>query len=144
MKVAPSFDRHGRKAVGIRGQTNGTLKGATLGLQKNHVLKKCRPFRPHFFSESSSHGLTAAAIKSRAMRRFPEIMMKHVYTFLAILFLVALTGPSASACQCAGEGTPCQQYWEASTVFIGTVIEARLVNVKSGEYEHQRGAHFDR
>jgi hypothetical protein len=63
--------------------------------------------------------------------------MKHVYKFLAVVFLVVVTGPSALACQCAGEGKPCQQYWEASAVFIGTVIEGRLVNEKSGEYEHQ-------
>ena len=43
----------------------------------------------------------------------------------------------AFACSCAGPSAPCEEYWEATAVFIGTVIEGKLVTVKEGDFEHQ-------
>ena len=66
--------------------------------------------------------------------------MTRTLIFVFALLIVGLCGVDARACQCAGEGAPCQQYWEASAVFIGTVIESRLVLVKIGEFEHEQRA----
>jgi hypothetical protein len=66
--------------------------------------------------------------------------MKRFYIMLILLGAVACASSRAMACSCAGESAPCQQYWESSAVFIGTVIEGRLVTVKEGDYEHQRRA----
>src|SRR5687768_11690451 len=68
------------------------------------------------------------------------INMPRTLIFILALFIVGFCGVDARACSCAGEGAPCQEYWEASAVFIGTVIEVRLVKVKEGDYELQRRA----
>jgi hypothetical protein len=62
--------------------------------------------------------------------------MPRTLIFILALFIVGFCGVDVRACTCAGEGAPCQQYWEASAVFIGTVIEGREVKVKQGEFEH--------
>lgn len=67
-------------------------------------------------------------------------MLRTLITFIFALILIGVAGVDARACQCAGEGVPCQQYWEASAVFIGTVIEGRPVKVKSGDFEHEQRA----
>ena len=43
------------------------------------------------------------------------------------------------ACDCRGEGIkPCQEYWRADVVFIGTVATIRTVPKKEGAYEFRR------
>lgn len=40
----------------------------------------------------------------------------------ALLFVLAVSGAEArAACSCAGEAPPCEAYWQASAVFVGTV-----------------------
>ena len=63
--------------------------------------------------------------------------MPRTLIFIFALFIVGWCSVDARACSCAGESAPCQAYWETSAVFIGTVIEGRLVTVKEGDYEHQ-------
>lgn len=66
--------------------------------------------------------------------------MPRTLIFILALFIVGLCGVDARACSCAGQSAPCEEYWEASAVFIGTVIEGRLVSVKEGDFEHQMNA----
>lgn len=66
--------------------------------------------------------------------------MRRSFILIIVLFIVSLCGVEARACQCAGESKPCEEYWRVSAVFIGTVIEGRLVTVKEGDYEHQQRA----
>lgn len=66
--------------------------------------------------------------------------MPRTLIFILALFIVGLCGVDARACSCAGPSAPCQEYWEATAVFIGTVIEGKLVTVKEGDYEHQQRA----
>jgi metalloproteinase inhibitor 2 len=66
-------------------------------------------------------------------------MPRTLILILAVL-IVGLCAVDARACTCSGERAACQAYWEASAVFIGTVIEGRLVTVKEGDYEHQMNA----
>src|SRR5688572_8834756 len=68
------------------------------------------------------------------------IQMPRTLIFILALFIVGLSGVEARACSCAGEGAPCQEYWESTAVFIGTVIEGKLVTVKEGDFEHQTRA----
>jgi hypothetical protein len=56
------------------------------------------------------------------------------------LITIALCSVDVRACTCAGGSAPCQQYWEASAVFIGTVIEGRRVTVNEGDYKRQMNA----
>ena len=51
-----------------------------------------------------------------------------------ILAVLAFEGASVFACECAGERPACQEYGEASAVFIGTVINSRIVTVKESPY----------
>src|SRR5437764_3457196 len=60
-----------------------------------------------------------------------------ILTSIAVLVLVA---SRTFACECAGSRPPCQEYWEASVVFIGTVINSRTVTVKEGTYPEQMRA----
>ena len=66
--------------------------------------------------------------------------MPRTLIFILALFIVGLWSVDARACSCAGERAPCQEYWESTAVFIGTVIEGREVKVKEGDYEFQRRA----
>lgn len=66
--------------------------------------------------------------------------MPRTLIFILALFIVGLCGVDARACSCAGESAPCQEYWEVTAVFIGTVIEGPLVTVKEGEFKHQQRA----
>ena len=63
--------------------------------------------------------------------------MPRTLIFILALFIVGLCGVDARACSCAGPSAPCEEYWEATAVFIGTVIEGKLVTVKESDYEHQ-------
>jgi hypothetical protein len=66
--------------------------------------------------------------------------MKRVLIILAALVLITAAAARASACSCAGETAPCQAYWEASAVFVGTVINGRSVTVKDAGFEHEMRA----
>ena len=66
--------------------------------------------------------------------------MPRTLVFILALFIVGLCSVDARACSCAGESAPCQEYWEVTAVFIGTVIEGHLVTVKESGYEHQMNA----
>ena len=66
--------------------------------------------------------------------------MPRTLIIILALFIVGLGGVDARACSCAGENAPCEEYWEATAVFIGTVVEGKLVTVKEGDYEHQTRA----
>jgi hypothetical protein len=65
-----------------------------------------------------------------------RIKLLLIFAFL----IIGLGAVDARACTCAGERAPCEEYWQASAVFIGTVIEGQLVNVKDGDFEHQMNA----
>lgn len=60
--------------------------------------------------------------------------MNRVKVFVFLLFMVGLLTVEANACSCAGKGTPCQDYWKASAVFIGTVTYSSPYTSKLGEY----------
>lgn len=66
--------------------------------------------------------------------------MPRTLIFILAVFIVGLCSVDARACSCAGERAACQEYWESSAVFLGTVIEVRLLKVKEGNYEFQRRA----
>lgn len=54
----------------------------------------------------------------------------------ALLLLVFSAG-NVSACSCAGGTVPCQAYGQASAVFLGTVINSRVVTTQRGEFASQ-------
>ncbi len=41
----------------------------------------------------------------------------------------------ANACSCAGSPPPCEAYWDASAVFVGTVIFSTTTKIKLGDFE---------
>ncbi|MDQ3668234.1 MAG: carboxypeptidase regulatory-like domain-containing protein [Acidobacteriota bacterium] len=59
--------------------------------------------------------------------------------FIAITFFafLALSAGITLACSCL-ERVPCQAYGEASAVFVGTVIDSRIIIVKQGNHEIER------
>ena len=64
--------------------------------------------------------------------------MKQFCLLLVLTAVVFLSAQRASACSCAfGGGGVCQDYWEVSAVFVGTVIDSRRVTVKAESYERQ-------
>lgn len=68
--------------------------------------------------------------------------MRMISARPAILFFLAITLflclPSrVDACSCMGPGPVCQDYWGASVVFVGTVIDSKLVPIKIGGFDHQ-------
>ncbi len=56
---------------------------------------------------------------------------------LSSVFLVTFA-TEVSACQCAGSLLPCEAYWNASAVFVGTVTFSTTIKTKRGEYETTR------
>jgi 5-hydroxyisourate hydrolase-like protein (transthyretin family) len=50
------------------------------------------------------------------------------------LFLIAFA-THAKACQCAGSQPPCQAYWDASAVFVGTVTFSTTTKIKQSGFE---------
>src|SRR5688572_25515685 len=66
-------------------------------------------------------------------------MMK---TFLKFAFLLALglfSATEASACYCMfGGGAVCQENWNASAVFVGTVIDSKIIDVKRGDFDSKQ------
>lgn len=55
---------------------------------------------------------------------------KKPLTLLAGLFILALAPAYAGVCQCAQAGSPCEEFVQATAVFIGTVTGSE--KVKSG------------
>jgi len=65
--------------------------------------------------------------------------MRWLFIAVTVLGLVALSAGNALACSCL-ERAPCQAYGEASAVFIGTVIDSRIIGTKQDKYERSRRA----
>ena len=48
-----------------------------------------------------------------------------------LTWLVVLCEPSY-ACTCQRPGAPCEEYWRADAIFVGTVTGIRAVKVETG------------
>lgn len=58
---------------------------------------------------------------------------------LGLLFLLlVLFAGETNACSCAGPGVPCQAYWDASAVFVGTVSYSSRVTLDEGNYQRSQ------
>jgi len=66
--------------------------------------------------------------------------MNYRHVLLTTLAVITLGAGRAFACECAGNRPVCQEYWEVSAVFVGTVINTRTVTVKEGAYPQQMRA----
>jgi Carboxypeptidase regulatory-like domain/Tissue inhibitor of metalloproteinase len=64
--------------------------------------------------------------------------MRRLFIAGAAVAMLFMSAGKAVACSCAGVEVPCQAYGQASAVFVGTVIESRVVTVKRGNYDTQR------
>ena len=60
--------------------------------------------------------------------------MRWLFIAITAFAFVALSAGSALACSCL-ESAPCQAYGEASAVFVGTVIDSRVITTKQDKYE---------
>ena len=60
--------------------------------------------------------------------------MRSIVRFLFVLLLLLTISSAALACTCAGTRAPCQSYWEAKAVFVGTVIDGKEVTFKRQGY----------
>jgi hypothetical protein len=65
--------------------------------------------------------------------------MKSLLVTVSVLSFLTLSAGNALACSCA-EQAPCQAFDAASVVFIGTVIDSRLIKVTQDNYERDRMA----
>ena len=54
---------------------------------------------------------------------------------LVLTFLLFLFADEGNACSCAGTQMPCEAYWKASAVFLGTVTYTTTSTTKQGEYD---------
>jgi len=64
--------------------------------------------------------------------------MRFRFALFIVMALLLVSAKTGYGCSCAFGGVSvCQEYWEASAVFVGTVIESRIVSVKEGNYERQ-------
>lgn len=61
--------------------------------------------------------------------------MKILLASCLFLFVFAT---QAAACTCGGPGAPCQAYWDASAVFVGTVTFSSTTKVKEAGYEFEK------
>jgi len=66
--------------------------------------------------------------------------MKAKYTLLTLFTVLSLGTARVLACECAGNRPVCQEYWDVSAIFVGTVINSRTVTVKEGTYPEQMRA----
>jgi hypothetical protein len=65
--------------------------------------------------------------------------MRAFCNLVVVLGLMLLSPRAAHGCDCAfGGSAVCQDYWTASAVFVGTVIEVKTVNTKREDYEQQQ------
>lgn len=57
--------------------------------------------------------------------------------FVFLSFLLLVFADESNACSCAGDPMPCESYWKASAVFLGTVTNSTTTktNSKPGEYD---------
>jgi hypothetical protein len=66
-------------------------------------------------------------------------MKKVFHKFCFLLALSLLSVAEAYGCDCMfGGGAVCQDYWKAAAVFVGTVIDSKVVTVKRGDYDTQQ------
>ena len=54
---------------------------------------------------------------------------------LAALLVLIAFATHANACSCAGTRQPCEAYWNASAVFVGTVSFKTTTQIKDGDFE---------
>ncbi len=65
--------------------------------------------------------------------------MRCLFIAIIVFALMALSAGNALACSCV-ERLPCQAYGEASAVFVGTVIDSRIITIKQANYGRSRRA----
>ncbi len=65
--------------------------------------------------------------------------MRWLFIVFTVFALVTLSAVTGLACSCA-ERLPCQAYAEASAVFVGTVIDSRIITTRQAKYERSRRA----
>jgi len=53
---------------------------------------------------------------------------------MLLAFGLPMFATEAVACQCGGEGKPCEEYWKASVVFAGVVTGSARVTLDQGDY----------
>lgn len=65
--------------------------------------------------------------------------MRWLFIAITGFAFVTLSAGDVPACSCA-ERLPCQAYGAASSVFVGTVIDSRMITTKQGNYERSMRA----
>jgi hypothetical protein len=55
-----------------------------------------------------------------------------------MLLLFSITATEVNACSCRGPRPPCEAYWEASAVFIGTVTSNSTIPLKIEGHQYQQ------
>ena len=60
--------------------------------------------------------------------------------FFFLSFLLFAFADESNACSCAGAPLPCESYWTASAVFLGTVTSSKNANPKPGQDNFYRRA----
>jgi Carboxypeptidase regulatory-like domain/Tissue inhibitor of metalloproteinase len=63
--------------------------------------------------------------------------MRWLLITIGAFSLAVLSAGNALACSCAAR-LPCQAYGDASAVFIGTVIDSRMINVTQSNYKRNK------
>ena len=64
--------------------------------------------------------------------------MRILRSFSCVIVLLLVGFVEVCACDCQfGGGAVCQDYWKASAVFVGTVIDSKTVSIKRDNYEEQ-------
>ena len=67
--------------------------------------------------------------------------MKRLVLFFAILLCIAVFSSVVRACQCVEYGTPtCAEYWRSDAVFVGHLVEIKVVQMKNYTYRRLRFA----
>jgi hypothetical protein len=61
--------------------------------------------------------------------------MKKLVFLIFLLFAFPVEG---NACSCAGTRVPCEAYWNASAVFLGTVSYSRTTTTKVGDFDSRQ------
>ena len=63
--------------------------------------------------------------------------------FIFLSFLLLVFSGESNGCSCAGTQLPCESYWQASAVFLGTVTSSKDINPKRGDLDfYGRVFHF--
>lgn len=65
-------------------------------------------------------------------REYNAPAMKLLLACTLLLFAFAT---QAVACSCAGSRRPCETYWDASAVFVGTVTFSTTIKIKEADFE---------